>query len=294
LRPGQRISVDQDESRVRGRLKTSRGKSKEHEMFCGGTIFIDHASHLIKVCHQVTLGATDTIRSKRLFERMSHGNGVRVDDYHSDNGVFTAAQFRHHLEEKEQGLTLSGVGAHNQNGIAERGIRTVINRARILTLHANLRWPEMADSSLWPFALSYATHLWNTTPRELCGGLSPMEIFSSTKDEFSMVNHSHVWGCPVYVLDPTIQDGKKLPKWQPRSRRGMFVGISDQHASTIGEILNLTTEAVSSQFHVVYDDWFSTVYTPDDMVPPEWDDLLIYHRENVLPPDVEGPPLNNE
>ncbi|MGH7955047.1 MAG: hypothetical protein ACREOZ_03715, partial [Gloeomargaritales cyanobacterium] len=152
LRPGQRVSVDQYESRVRGRLNTWRGKSKEHEMYCGGTIFCDHASHLIDVRHQLTLGATDTIRSKPLFERMAHSFGVGMGNYHSDNGVFTAAQFRQHLEQSDQDLTLSGVGAHYQNGIAERGIKTVMNRARILMLHASIRWPEMADSSLWPFA----------------------------------------------------------------------------------------------------------------------------------------------
>ncbi|MGH7974322.1 MAG: hypothetical protein ACREBR_02255 [bacterium] len=178
LKPGERVSVDQYESRVRGRLKTSKGKTKEHEMFCGGTIFCDHASHLIDVRHQLTLGATDTIRSKRIFERMAHSNGVKVQNYHSDNGVFTATQFRQHLEESDQDLSLSGVGAHHQNGVAERAIRTVVSRARILMLHAALRWPEMADSSLWPFALSYAAHLWNTTPRESCGGFSPLEIFS--------------------------------------------------------------------------------------------------------------------
>jgi hypothetical protein len=25
----------------------------------------------------------------------------------------------------------------------------------------------------------------------------------------------HVWGCPVYVLDKTLGDGKKIPKWKP-------------------------------------------------------------------------------
>jgi len=69
----------------------------------------------------------------------------------------------------------------------------------------------------------------------------------------------HVWGCPVYVLDPKLQDGKKLPKWQPRSRRGQFLGYSPQHSTTIGRILNPRTGYVSPQYHVVYDDQFTTV-----------------------------------
>jgi hypothetical protein len=69
----------------------------------------------------------------------------------------------------------------------------------------------------------------------------------------------HVWGCPVYVLDPKLQDGKKLPKWNPHSHHGQFWGISSEHLSTIGWILNLHTEHVSPQYHVMYDDLFSTV-----------------------------------
>jgi hypothetical protein len=26
----------------------------------------------------------------------------------------------------------------------------------------------------------------------------------------------HAWGCPVYVLDKTIADGKIIPQWKPR------------------------------------------------------------------------------
>jgi hypothetical protein len=54
-------------------------------------------------------------------------------------------------------------------------------------------------------------------------------------------------------------DGHKLPKWQPRSRRSMFVGVSPDHSSTIGHILNIQTGSISPQYHVVYDDLFTTV-----------------------------------
>lgn len=125
-----------------------------------------------------------------------------------------------------------------------------------------------------------------------------MELFSSVILEQPMrspvLHNTHVWGCPSYVLDPTLQDGKKLPKWQPRSRRGMFVGVSPAHAATIGEVLNLRTKSVTPQFHVVYDDDYTTVATTTDQVPPNWDDLIIHHRERELAPTDEGPPLADE
>jgi hypothetical protein len=87
----------------------------------------------------------------------------------------------------------------------------------------------------------------------------------------------HVWGCPVYVLDPTLQQGSKLPKWQPRSRRGIFVGFSPAHSSDVPLILNTQTGHISPQFHVVFDDNFSTVnsLTSDDEPPPFWNDFDI-------------------
>lgn len=70
-----------------------------------------------------------------------------------------------------------------------------------------------------------------------------------------------MWGCPAYVLDPKLQDGKKLPKWKPRARRGMFLGYIQKHSSLLGRVLIIVTGYISPQCHVVYDDLFSTVTT---------------------------------
>ncbi|MGH7974569.1 MAG: hypothetical protein ACREBR_03500, partial [bacterium] len=265
-------------------------------MLCGGTIFCDHASGLIDVRNQVTSGASDTLRSKAMFERMAANHGVLIKSYRGDNGVFSSRDFRGELASQKQGLTLSGVGAHYQNGVAERAIQTVTSHARIMMLHSALRWPSTTEASLWPFALEYAAHIWNTTPKESCGGLSPLEIFSSSRmgGEFQELNHSHVWGSPAYVLDPTMQDGKKLPKRQPRSRRGVVLDVSPLHASTVGEILNLTTGSITPQYHVVFDDWSTTVLAQEDYVPDTWEDLFIHHRIQSLEPDNIGTPLADE
>jgi hypothetical protein len=61
------------------------------------------------------------------------------------------------------------------------------------------------------------------------------------------------------VLDPKIQQGQKLPRWAPSSKRGMFLGISQQHASEVPLVLNPVTGSITTQFHVVFDDLFTTV-----------------------------------
>ena len=98
------------------------------------------------------------------------------------------------------------------------------------------------------------------------------------------------------MLNPRLQDGKKLPKWTPRARRGQFLGYSPQHSTLVGRILNLSTGSVTPQFHVVYDDLFSTVTCPVDSPLPEssWNSLLSFGYENCLHSDVPVPPLSLE
>ena len=145
----------------------------------------------------------------------------------------------------------------------------VTSCAQTIMLHAALHWPEQADVSLWPMALTYATYLWNIMPRPETE-LLPLEIFAQSKQLTPLIHHMHVWGCPVYILDPVLQDGKKLPKWRARSCRGIFLGHSSHYATTIGNILNLKTQHISPQFHVIYDDWFMTMYSTGDVDIEQW------------------------
>ena len=61
------------------------------------------------------------------------------------------------------------------------------------------------------------------------------------------------------VLDKMISDGKKLPRWTPRSTCTINLGSSDKHASSVRLVLNPQTGYITPQFHTVFDDWFATV-----------------------------------
>jgi hypothetical protein len=90
-------------------------------------------------------------------------------------------------------------------------------------MHQMIHWPACFDAALWPFAMEHAVELWNHMPQQR-GGLTPLEQFTGTKSfSYDVIQRARVWGCPVYVLDPKLQDGKKLPKWSKRSHLGMFV-----------------------------------------------------------------------
>lgn len=277
LEPGALVFSDQYTSRVDGRSYTSAGLPSSKQRFQGGTIFYDAASSYIHVAHQEGFTANETIRSKIEFERLARDHGVSIDAYHTDNGVYKSAEFMKELAEKGQGLKFSGVSAQFQNGPAENAIKIVVAKARTMMVHAALRWPAQAKKDLWPMALSHAAHLYNHTPKQE-SGLAPIEIFTSTKSEYHYLLNAHPWGCPVYVLEPKLREGQKIPKWSPRSRRGQYMGASPRHASTVGLVRNLDTGRIGPQYHLVYDDFFETVHSDEAAPPPEWEDLVIYNR----------------
>jgi transposase InsO family protein len=123
---------------------------------------------------------------------------VEVARYHSDNGVFTAAEFQEDCKLKYQQQTFSGVGAKHQNGRAERSIQTIMSIARTFMIHVSLHWDEQGSDAvaLWPFAVCHAVWLYNRLPNGLTG-LSPMEIVAGTHSDHQDLLCTHVWGCPV-------------------------------------------------------------------------------------------------
>ena len=293
LTPGSSISVDHFESRLKGRTLTSRGRSSE--TYKGGCIFVDHMSGYIHVEEQLGFSASESIRAKQTFEKFALDHGIIIHNYLGDNGIFKSKEFVKHLNEHNQKVSYCGVNAHHKNGIAERNIRTISDCARALLLHAALHWKDSPiDSSFWPFAVRYACYLFNHCPDS--SGTCPADRFYGTTVPRHKILDFHCWGCPVYVLDPTLQQGRKLPKWQPRSRRGVFVGFSKVHSSDVPLILNPRTGHISPQYHVVFDDGFTTVssHSANEELPTFWNEIELDALIHKIPSDNVNTHLDND
>ncbi len=92
-----------------------------------------------------------------------------------DNGIFASKDFRSSCLQQKQRMKFCGVNAHHQNGIAERHIRSITERARTMLIHAMISWPDIITEHLWPYAFRLAVDLHNNTPNST--GLTPEEIF---------------------------------------------------------------------------------------------------------------------
>ena len=153
--------------------------------------------------------------------------------------MFSSADFEAEISRGSQTITYSGVGAQHQNGVAEHAIRTVVERARTMLIHASIRNSEFVDVSLWPFALTHSCHIWNTVPK--LQQFAPIELLcrSLLEQNYTDIRYLHTWGCLVYILEYDVAVGKKVPKWSPRSRRGVYLGVSTAHSSNVPLVLTI-------------------------------------------------------
>eukprot|EP00536_Pseudo-nitzschia_multiseries_P005035 jgi/Psemu1/11581/gm1.11581_g len=150
------------------------------------------------------------------------GQQVSVDLYQSETKGRVPGSFG-----KER------VGAHHQNR-AERSIQTVFNTAQALLLHFTIHRPQQAATNLWLFALFTGTQFYN----------------------HNHLQRLHAFGSPVYVFNPTLQDGKKIPNWEHPSQQGIYL----------------------EQYHAMVDDTFSTVYS--SATPENWGIQMSYDDDD--------------
>ena len=111
--------------------------------------------------------------------------------------------------------------------------------------------PDRDNKKYRIFALNYAVHIWNNTPRDDLEDLTPDERFSGvnlSKDtKQKKIRKFHPFGCPTYVLTDKLQGTSKPPRWAPRTRTGIFLGHSSEHATSVSLVLNPNTYRISPQ-----------------------------------------------
>ena len=96
------------------------------------------------------------MEGKRAFEEHAGNSGVKIQHYHADNGIFKARAWVEDCHRHRQRITYAGVGAHHQNGMAERRIRVLQDLARAQMAHTTQKWPEAMSANLWPYAMRIA------------------------------------------------------------------------------------------------------------------------------------------
>ena len=279
------MATDQLVSAQPGLVPQGKGTATRARIW-GATIFVDHATDWTKVHLMQDASGDSTLEAKNAFERNCMLRNVVPRGYHADNGRYAENTFKQDCVNKNQTLTFCGVGAHHQNGVAESKIKQLTLSSRTMLLHAQRHWPEYITTMLWPFALLAAADRMNHLHIDI-NGVTPEMKFSQVTGSSTKLKHFHTFGCPVYVLDARLQDsgGGGPPKWDPRARLGIYLGHSPAHAGSVALVLNPKSGLISPQFHVVFDDDFSTVPSlRAGEMPSNWSQLV----ENSRTKSVDG------
>ena len=111
-----------------------------------------------------------------------------------------------------------------------------------------------------------ANQTYNATPlNSNTNKQSPNKIFDNSVVDINP-NHWKPFGCLTYVLKSELQGTTGIhPKWDARSRAGIYLGQSPIHNRNVALVLNIHTGYVSPQFHVKVDESFRT------MLQDKWD-----------------------
>ena len=159
---------------------------------------------------------------------------------------------------------------HRLQSGAEQKIKELTLGSQTLRLHAKQMLPEYISTILWPFALKCCKDCLNNLVHP-ADDRTPYEMLADLESSTIIMSNLHTFGCPCYVLDHWLQSGNgAVPKWEPCAQMGIYVERSPSHASNIALILNPRTGHISPQFHVVFDDDFTTVqYLCTGMVPQQ-------------------------
>ena len=158
-------------------------------------------------------------RKDQVFEKfrewktmIEKSTGRKLKAIRTDNGgEFTSREFESYLTTEGVRHELTIPNNPEQNGVAERMNRTLVETARSMLVNSNL------PCSFWAEALSTATYLRNRSPTKAVTGMTPYEAWTGSKPH---VGGLRVFGCQAFVHIPK-EERKKLDS---KSRKCVLVG----------------------------------------------------------------------
>ncbi|KAF8625757.1 hypothetical protein AX15_005211 [Amanita polypyramis BW_CC] len=116
------------------------------------------------------------------------------------------------------GLQFTAPYMPQQNGVAERFNRTLVELARTMRTARNI------PKNLWPTAVAHAAYLQNRAYTSAVKTQTPYERWNHKKPD---VAHLREYGSPVVVLI----EGEKVSELDPKAQEHLFLGFEDETSS---------------------------------------------------------------
>ncbi|GBP98290.1 Fasciclin-2 [Eumeta japonica] len=180
----------------------------------GARYFITFIDDRSRWCEVYFLKKSGALEAFKMYQTQAERvTGKKIKYLQSDNGKeYCNAEMDNFLRNQGIQRRLSVVRTPQQNGVAERFNRTIVEMARCLLLQSSL------SDMFWADAVATACHLRNRCPSRSINGDTPYQRWFN-RDKMSL-NYLRAFGSTVYVLDKNPAKGKL----SDRSMKGIFVG----------------------------------------------------------------------
>ncbi|KAJ9542417.1 hypothetical protein OSB04_028923 [Centaurea solstitialis] len=208
--------------------------------------------------------------------KMERLNNLTVRSIRSDHGTeFKNSTLETFFDQKGISQNFSSVRTPQQNGVAERRNRTLIEAARSMLSEANLA------TQFWAEAVNTACYTQNRSLIVKRFRRTPYELFRNRKPS---IEHLHIFGCVCYILN----NKDNLGKFDSKSNDGIFLGYSS--ISKTYRVFNKRRQAIEETIHVKFDESGPTFPHPhENSEINQWADSFFQVPE---PPIVDPTPQN--
>ncbi|KAH9727082.1 Integrase catalytic domain-containing protein [Citrus sinensis] len=147
--------------------------------------------------------------------RVELESSKKIKCLRTDNGgEYTDGEFLAFCKQEDIQRQFTVAYTPQQNGVAERINRTLIEQIRAMLRTAGL------PNSFWAEAAKTACYIVNRSPSRTIGLKTAMEMWTGKPADYSYL---HAFGCPVYVM----YNAQERTKLDPKSRRCIFLGYAD-------------------------------------------------------------------
>ncbi|WJZ84648.1 hypothetical protein VitviT2T_004242 [Vitis vinifera] len=130
-------------------------------------------------------------------------------------GEFTYLEFNAFCKTNGVSRQLTAAYTPQQNGVAERKNRTIMNMVRSMLSE------KQVPKNFWPEAVNWTTHVLNRSPTLAVKGVTPEEAWSGVKPN---VDYFRVFGCIGHVHVPD----NKRNKLDDKSFQCVLLGVSEE------------------------------------------------------------------
>lgn len=248
-------------------------------------IFVDDATRFTWVYFLKTKRAEEVFQVFQQFKALVEKEAeASIRRFRCDNGTgeYNNRLFTDFLSTDGISFEPSAPYTQNQNGVSERAIRTIVEKARTMLLNARL------SEGFWEEAVRTAVYLKNRSPTKAVDSITPSEAWTGQRPN---LDHLRPFGCDACAfIHPDLRT-----KWDSKMKSSIFLGYIE-NTTTQYRVWNGHRIVVVAASNLRFDEQ-SYKYRDSklDLKPINWADLRYFPVKQDVPEEcIEDLPSTDQ